>query len=210
MPFKIPSVKWTKIPLEEATTKYNIEKASKGVLLDELFGEEPDNFYVHVGNVSVAGKLLLNGMPESPEPTVYVIDGNLAVDGPFVFENLDVYTTLYVTGSVTATNMAVTWDACLIIGNTLSVDDMLYTYLTDAGNLIVRKGLSAKLWLEAGGRGNISAAKSKTTQRLVNGSDEGKRDAVTPVLLPTYVDDDQPDQEKIKAAILKGKTIVKR
>jgi hypothetical protein len=64
---------------------------------------------------------------ESPEPTVYVIDGDLVVEGPFAFENLDVYTTLYVTGSVKAARMVVTWDASVFVGKSLTVEDVLFT-----------------------------------------------------------------------------------
>jgi hypothetical protein len=210
MKMKIPGAKWTAIPAEKAAETYDLMELSGGdVSLDNLFGEVPEQFYLHKGNLRVEKKLNLYGGPSEPEPTVYVIDGDLTVDGPLVFENMDVYTTLLVTGSLRAKRMSLTWDACLFVCGSLTVDDLLFTYLTDAGNLVVRKQISAKLWLEAGGRGNIQGKKSGETKRLVNGSDEGKKDAVSPVLLPAFLDDDEVDPEQVKDAILAGKNILR-
>ena len=65
--------------------------------------------------------------PGEEEDTVYVIDGDLTVDGPLSFENLDVYTTLFVTGKVTVRSLLCLQDSCLFVGGSLTVRELLLT-----------------------------------------------------------------------------------
>ncbi|MEV6386925.1 hypothetical protein [Nocardia xishanensis] len=147
---------WEPMPLAQAIQRYDIGEASDdSVYLEDLFGDEPEHFYVHTGDIVVDGPLVLGNGPGEEEDTVYVVDGNLTVDGPVSFLNMDIYTSLYVTGSLKARDLICLWDSCLFIGGSLHIDQLLATALTDAGHLVVKKAVSAQAWLDDCDRGAI-------------------------------------------------------
>ncbi|MFI6586434.1 hypothetical protein [Embleya sp. NPDC050493] len=231
------------MPVEEALERYDMAEASNNPDwdVDDYFGEEPEHFYVHRGDLAIDGALALGNGPDEDEDededegegedTVYVIDGDLTVSGPITFLNMDVYTTLYVTGSVVAQDLVCLWDSCLFVGRSLTVRNLLATSLTEAGALVVKGPVSAHTWLETGGRGCIYFA-GKPDARLVASADsgaggpadpysdganagvylggEGKVDILAEVVLPEFLEEDGTcDDMKIREAVFEGRSVLR-
>ncbi|MEU8662893.1 hypothetical protein [Actinoplanes philippinensis] len=87
--------------------------------------------------------------------TLYVIDGDLTVHGPATFQNWDSNTALYVTGAVSVRDLTCVSHGKLFVGGSLTVENQLFTDLADAGHLVVHGPVSARVWIEAAGRGAI-------------------------------------------------------
>lgn len=168
MSFEQWCTQWESLPLSEATERYDIAEASDDRVedLEDLFGEEPEGFFVHQGNLTVDGPLSIGNDPELADDTVYVIDGDLTVNGPMRFVNADVYTPLYVTGSVTAQHLLCLSDSNLLIGGDLTVGGLLMTELSDMGMLVVHGAASAGAWLETWDRGDVAFIGDLKTRRL--------------------------------------------
>ncbi|MDI2129425.1 hypothetical protein [Yinghuangia seranimata] len=166
-----PAVNWDAVPVEEALEQYDMAEASNRDSwdVDEYFGEEPEHFYVHRGDLTIDGALALGNAPGEDEDTVYVIDGDLTVNGPITFCNADVYTTLYVTGSVVAQDLVCLWDSLLFVDRSLTVRNLLATSLYDPAALVVKGPVSAHTWLEMGGRGCIYFADKPATDTCIRG-----------------------------------------
>jgi len=204
--FKILGANWFTVDFATAKKKFDIEKLTDNdVSLDDLFPDAPEEFFVHRGNLVVKGELELQADPSSPDRTVYVIDGDLVVDGPLLVQNHDVYTSLFVTGSVRAKSIAVTWDAALFVEGSVEAHDLVFTYLTDAGHFVAKKGVKSKVWLEAGGRGVILADKVGDTTKL----EKLGHDAIVRTLLPSFNDGGRVDSEKIVDAMMKGRSVLR-
>lgn len=167
----LPAANWDAVPVEEALEQYDMAEASNCPSwdVDEYFGEEPEHFYVHRGDLAIDGPLALGNGPDEDEDTVYVIDGDLTVSGPLTFCNADVYTSLYVTGSLVAQDLVCLWDSCLFVGRSLTVRNLLATSLYDPAALVVKGPVSARTWLEMGGRGCIYFAGELTTDTRIRG-----------------------------------------
>jgi len=173
--------------------------------VEELFGWAPEHFLVHRGDSIVDESVHLGNSPNEDEDTLYVIDGDLTINGPLRFENLDVYTTLFVTGKVTARSLLCLQDSCLFIGGSLEVRELLVTDLTDAGHLVVHGTTSAGAWLEAGDRGCVEFAQGPKARRLrvaagrydeEEAGTEDAADVLAPGLLDGFVAED-PDMEPL-------------
>lgn len=167
----LPASNWDSVPVEEALEQYDMAEASNRTSwdVDDYFGEEPEHFHVHRGDLAIDGALALGNGPDEDEDTVYVIDGDLTVSGPLTFCNADVYTTLYVTGSVVAHDLVCLWDSCLFVGRSLTVRNLLATSLYDPAALVVKGTVSAHTWLEMGGRGCIYFAGEPTIDTCIRG-----------------------------------------
>ena len=224
------------MPVEEALERYDMAEASNRTSwdVDDYFGEEPEHFYIHRGDLAIDGALKLGNGPDEDEDTVYVIDGDLTVSGPITFLNMDVYTSLYVTGSVVAQDLACLWDCCLFIGRSLTVRNLLATSLTQAGALVVKGPVSAHTWLEMGGLGCIYFA-GKPNARLAAKTDtyaggpaesplpyseganagvylgeEGKVDSLADAVLAEFLDEDgNCDALKIRKAVFEGTPVLR-
>ncbi|RZU76812.1 hypothetical protein EV384_5504 [Micromonospora kangleipakensis] len=73
---------WEPVPLAQAAQRYDLGEASyDSVHLTDLFGDEPERFHVHAGDLTVDGPLALGNGPGEDEDTVYVVDGDLTVHG---------------------------------------------------------------------------------------------------------------------------------
>ncbi|MCF2533599.1 hypothetical protein [Yinghuangia soli] len=162
---------WEAVPVEEALKQYDMAAANNRTSweVDEYFGEEPEHFLVHRGDLAIDGALALGNAPDEDDDTVYVIDGDLTVSGPLTFCNADVYTTLYVTGSVVAQDLVCLWDSLLLVGRSLTVRNLLATSLYDPAALVVKGPVSARTWLEMGGRGCIYFGVEPTVDTWIRG-----------------------------------------
>ncbi|MEE1766807.1 hypothetical protein PUR34_00840 [Streptomyces sp. JV185] len=213
MSFEQWAQSWESVPITEATELYNIGEASNGLLddLDDIFAENPECFFVHKGDVTVEGPLMMGNGPDEAVDTVYVIDGGLTVNGPMRFINIDVYTPLYVTGSVTARDLFCLMDCYLIIGGSLTVGELLMTEL-DAGMLFVRGATSAGAWLEWSDRGEVTFAHDLKARRL-RASDgyydeQAEAEDAAEFLLPRFLDGDEDVSDQLWEAALEGQPIL--
>lgn len=196
MSFEEWCTRWESVPLSEAAERYDIAEASDDNVedLEDLFGEEPEHFFVHQGDLVINGPLSIGNDPESAEDTVYVIDGDLTVNGPMRFLNADVYTPLYVTGSVTAHHLLCLSDSNLFIGGSLTVGGLLMTELSDMGMIVVHGTASADAWLETWDRGDVTFIGDLKTRRLrlpdAHYLESAASDDAADVLLPEFLDGD--------------------
>jgi hypothetical protein len=73
-----------------------ITATNDSVDYDDLFGEEPEHAMVCASSVKVDGDLTLSGWQakKDAQQTVYIIEGDLTVDGTLVFSQSDIRTTL--------------------------------------------------------------------------------------------------------------------
>jgi len=192
---KHKSFKWKKMPFDEASEKYAFD--SLGVTgIDGLFGEEPDHCLVHKGDITVDGAAIF-GAHDRDEVTMHIVDGNLTVKGALLFNQSDNFGGLYVTGNVVCDNAFVAWDAQLFVGKSLKVRSLLVTYLTEAGHFIVKGGLDADAWLEAGDRGAMELGKPAKA-RLLRCSESQYRAFAPPDAVRAREDLDEEDGEPIE------------
>ncbi|MGW4771752.1 hypothetical protein ACWEO2_27390 [Nocardia sp. NPDC004278] len=210
------STRWESVPLSEAVERYDISKAAdnRAEDLEELFGEEPECFFVHQGDLTVDGALSIGNNPGLAEDTVYVIDGDLTVNGPMRFLNGDVYTPLYVTGSVTVQHLMCLLDSNLFIGGSLTVGGLLMTELSDMGMLVVHGAASASAWFETWDKGEVIFVDDLQARRLrVSEGDyfeHSDADDAADILLPEFLDGDLEDAaEKLWAAVVEGRPLLR-
>ncbi|MFE3960603.1 hypothetical protein ACFXPS_41310 [Nocardia sp. NPDC059091] len=216
MSFEQWCTRWESVPLSEAAERYDICKASDNHVedLEELFGDEPECFFVHQGDLTIDGPLSIGNDPGLAPDTVYVIDGDLTVNGPMRFLNADVYTPLYVTGSVTAQHLMCLMDSNLFIGGSLTVGGLLMTELSDMGVIVVNGAASAGAWLETWDRGEVIFVDDLKARRLrLSGGDYLEHfdaDDAAGILLPEFLDGDAEDaSEKLWKAALEGRPLLR-
>ncbi|WP_173080206.1 hypothetical protein [Phytohabitans rumicis] len=152
---------------------------------DALFGDDPERVFVHRGNLAVSGTIAIgNGHDEGygEDGLVYLIDGDLSVDGPLHFYNDGYYVALLVTGSVTTENLFCSSECWLLVAGSLTVSDLLVTDLYECGSLRVQGSTTTRAWLNTHGDVDI---------RLRGDCDHGGHVAADPaaVLLPEFLDE---------------------
>ncbi|MFM9700925.1 hypothetical protein [Streptomyces europaeiscabiei] len=204
---------WTAVPWEEAVKRYPF-LVGPDLEFDALFSEEPAHVFVHDGDLVVVGGVAVGcGIDDVSEredvEAVYVIDGNLTVEGTLDFYNSGYYPTLCVTGSVAAENLVCESECVLLINGALRVDNLLVTNLYEAGLLSVEGPSSVGAWLQLeireariylGGGGTESSAKVRVLRH--DGVTEAETAAA--VLLPEFFDGDRLDLRKPAAAAVAG------
>ncbi|MFC4065924.1 hypothetical protein [Actinoplanes subglobosus] len=211
-----PHPAWTIVPLDDVRDRYDLGEISQdSVYLEDLYGEEPEHFFVHHGDVAVDGPLVAEDDSGDEISTLYVIDGDLTVDGPAVFRNGDSNTALYVTGSVTVRSLVCLNHGQFFVGGSLIVEDLLFTGLDDAGHLVVHGPVTAGAWIEAAGRGAIYFP-APPAARLVgdpgnpyfDGGTERERfeDAMHPDLVDA---DGRPRRRTVVQAVLGGRPVLR-
>ena len=182
-------------PLDALTTAWDATPFDEALALlpqdadvfefDALFGEDPERIFVHRGNITVGGAVAIgNGHHEGygENGLVYLIDGDLTVDGPLYFYNEGYYVGLLVTGSVTAGNLFCNSECWLFVGGSLTVSDLLVTDLYECGSLRVQGSTTTGAWLDTDADVDI---------RLRGDRDHGGHVAADPaaVLLPEFLDE---------------------
>lgn len=135
---------------------------------------------------------------------------DLTVNGSMRFVNMDVYTPLYVTGSVTAQDLLCLMDCNLIVGGSLTIGGLLMTELTDGGMLVVHGATSAGAWLEAWDRGEVALLQDLEGRRLrlSDSPYDGQAEAedAADALSPGLLDDGTEDlSDRLWKAALEGR-----
>lgn len=154
-----------KVPFDEANEAYPLEGISYDELGD-LFPDDPEHFLVHQGNVVVDGPMKVGFVHGKDDLTIYVIDGDLTINGPLVFQQADAYAGLYVTGNVTCDSAYIAWTAQLFVRGSMTVKHLLATHIEDAGHFSIAGSLTAGSWLELGDRGAFELG-TKPNARLL-------------------------------------------
>jgi hypothetical protein len=151
---EMPAANWDRVPVGDAKERYSLLDMSDGsVNLEDQFGEEPEYFFVHRGDVTIDGGVLLKDDFAPEISTLYVIDGDLKVNGAVSLQNGDSNTSLHVTGSVFVERLVCMWHAQLFVSGSLMIKDLLVTGLSDAGHLVVHGSVAARAWVDVYGRG---------------------------------------------------------
>jgi hypothetical protein len=153
------------VPFEDAAEEYSLEGITHDELSD-LFPDDPEHFLVHKGNVVVDGPMKVGYEHGKDELTVYVIDGDLTINGPLVFQQADAYAALFVTGNLTCDNAYIAWTAQLFVKGSMTVKHLLATYIEDAGHFSINGSLGAGSWLECGDRGCFEIGKKPKARLL--------------------------------------------
>jgi hypothetical protein len=164
---EIGQLEWTKEPLEDALETYDFE--SLGIEAEEIMPDEPESAWVHDGDITVDGPLEIGGASSYKDVACFIVNGNLTVNGPLLFNQDDFHSALYVTGKLECKHAFLQSEAVLLVGKTLSVEELLYTFLSDAGYLGAG-GLTARYWLNEWYRGAIYF-RSKPAATLLRGGD---------------------------------------
>lgn len=223
---------WTEVPFAEASERFDFMAATNdSVDYGDIFPDEPEHLMVHEGDVKTRGVLVLDGMKltGAARDTVYIIDGDLELDGPIVFQQADVATTLWVTGNVRAKRLALTSCGMLIVGKSLEIAELVLTDLEDAGHLIVHGSMTAPTWIDlAQGRGAIELGTQPATRFLsdhygtrapteIDADDESASispdgfasEPASPAILPALVEDGRPSTQKIVDAMRSGEPVLR-
>ena len=174
---------WDAVPFDEAMAL--LPQDADVFEFDALFGEDPERVFVHRGTIAVSGATAIgNGHHEGygENGLVYLIDGDLTVDGPLYFYNEGYYVGLLVTGSVTAGHLFCSCECWLFVGGSLTVSNLLVTDLYECGSLRVQGSTTTGAWLDRDADVDI---------RLRGDREDGDYVAADPaaVLLPEFLDE---------------------
>ncbi len=229
---KLPKLaRWKKVAFDsddsdesESSARYDLlEATNDSVDYEDLFGDVPEHVMVHEGSVSADGLVSLRGWDarEGSQQTLYVIEGDLTINGTLVFAQSDICTTLWVKGTLRAQRVALASSAVLIVG-ALIVDDVLLTNLEDAGHLIVHGPCEARVWLDLWFRGSIELDElpkgcyRSDDEREKHGGDEGPflrgawgQEPLTSALDPALLEDGTPSYRKLVDALCTGTTVLR-
>jgi hypothetical protein len=137
-----------RVPFAEAAARYRFTPP-EGVYLEDmeeandfLFGGRVEEVFVYRGSVHRTGNLCVGSTTRIPyyrggDCGIYVIDGDLTVDGVLSHTESDQGSLLMVTGDVRVNALVVDDDAHLYIGRSLRVDGVLIANLADGGTLSI-------------------------------------------------------------------------
>jgi hypothetical protein len=190
-PFDALTTTWDAMPFDEALALLPADSRVDGAAgaddfeFDALFGDDPERVFVHRGDITVSGTIAIgNGHHDGygEDGLVYLIDGDLTVDGPLHFYNEGYYVGLLVTGSVTAENLFCSSECWLFVAGSLTVSNLLVTNLYECGSLRVQGSTSTRAWLNTHEDVDI---------RLRGDRDHGGHVVADPaaVLLPEFLDE---------------------
>lgn len=150
---QMPGARWQPLASEVARERYSLlEVSDDSIDYDELTGGDPIAFHVHPAGLAVAGPLWIRNEEAGH---VFIIEGDLAVEGPLVIGDHGRYVPLWIKGNLTAASLAVLHDAHVFIEGDLRLAGELVTYLGDAGHLVVHGELTAAAWARMSTRGAV-------------------------------------------------------
>ena len=121
------------VPFEQAAETYDLDRFTEDMDFRDMFGDPPETVFVAKGAVKLS-EIKLDTMQYAG---VYIIEGDLVVDGAFEFAHSDGAAVLCVIGSVTADSLSISGEAHLWITGELTVEGELTNELSDAGSLHV-------------------------------------------------------------------------
>jgi hypothetical protein len=202
--YKLKGAKWKQVPTDDASETYDVMEATNDdVALEDLYGDRPEFFKIHEGDLHLSGPQSINGCGRDGPPTVFIIEGDLTVDGPLTIISYDDYSMLWIRGSLTTRDLEVAVDAQLVVDGSLHVEGALVTDLGDAGHLMVHGSVAAGAWVKLGDRGCIEFAK-KPKARIIGDGGDALEDALRPDL---FAGGDRFNE--IREALLSGKPILR-
>jgi hypothetical protein len=124
---------FTAVPLADAAKRYKLARFTGDMAFEDMYGEVPSSVFVVKGTV----RLDTLRLDTAQYAGVYVVDGDLVVDGPIGFAHSDGAAVLCVTGSVRAASLELAGEAHLWIAKDLALTGPLVNKLSDAGGLRV-------------------------------------------------------------------------
>jgi hypothetical protein len=181
-----------------------------GVAIEDVFGDEPEEIFVHEGNVTHAGDVTIGAVGDYAG--VYIIQGDLDVAGMLDFTQVDGGAVLLVTGSLRAKSISVAQEAQLWIGKDLEVADYVLAGVSDAGGLAVKGATTAKAIIVTDSE--MVAFGKKPKARIIARSsgildeDQYKKIEVAEEALAKPFDTEELEHEALVKAVRKGRTIL--
>ncbi len=209
---------WTAIPFTEAGERFELadgqsdEPPPRGfdLALEDIFGEEPEEVFVHEGSVRCAGDVAIGSSGDYAG--VYVIDGDLEVEGLLDFKQVDGGAVLLVTGTLRARSVSVAEEAQLWVGGALEVAEYILAGVSDAGGLAVKGPTTARAIIATDG-GTLAFGKkprARVIERSEGTLDEEafrKRELAEAALVSPF-NTEELDHEALVRAVKKGKPIL--
>lgn len=142
-----PEAQWRSVSQQDGCSRYNlIDVSQDSVDYEELFGGDDFEFAVHDGALVVSGPIF--AVNKYGTRNVFVVDGDLVVDGTLALFARELYVPLWVRGTLSAHHLCVHGDAQLFVEGDLRLGGCLVTDLSDAGHLVVHGSTSASAWLK--------------------------------------------------------------
>lgn len=149
----LPGARWTDVAFEEGTQRYDIDAMTEGSIdFEDLTGGDPLRFAVHAGDLHVTGPSYISN--DKPG-TVYVIEGDLTVDGSLALADSGCYVPLWVRGNLVVPRLATLRDAHLFVEGDLRVEGELAMYLDDAAHVIALGAATLGSWVCFSKRGEV-------------------------------------------------------
>jgi hypothetical protein len=191
-----------------AVDSVNFGKAGTLGMLEEVFGEEPEELFLLTGKVKHADLAI---QVIGDQAGVYVIDGDLSVTGTLSYNQLDGGSALYITGKLECGNLALGSEANLWVGGDLTVKKLALVFTGDAGSVIVGGKCTVDTWIEGYGRGTHELGKKPAIKTFVRWSEEelAAFPTVTPAsiaLAEAFVE--RGSFEAMTKALAKGKPLL--
>jgi hypothetical protein len=149
------------VAFDDGAERYDIsEMTDDSIAYEDLAGGDPIRFAVHRGALRVAGPIFV----ENDEAgTVFVIDGDLVIDGPLVLADSGCYVPLWIRGDLDVARLAVLRDAHVFVEGNLRVAGELVVCAKDAAHAIVRGATTAGRWVQFDQRGVLDFGELEPT-----------------------------------------------
>lgn len=205
------------MPYEKAEARYHLaeidETPPRGfdVAVEDIFGEDPEVVFVHKGEVHHGGDVIIGAVGEYAG--LYILHGDLQVDGLLAFTQVDGGAVLYVKGNLRARNLAVAQEAQLWVSGNLEVTDFVLAGVSDAGGLAVKKATTAKAIVvtDASTVSFGKRPKARVIERhkgILDDDEPFPRELATDALLPPF-DREDLDYAALVQAVRKGQAILR-
>ena len=133
---EFPGIEWEKLDFESGKNLFDITDSLE-LDYEYLFGSFVPGYSLSRKSALIEGSAYFSHLPENENKAIFVIDGDLTVTGSLILRNLDIYTPLWVRGSLTVDDLVLDNDVVLVVDGNLTVRNVLVTDLTDAGCLTV-------------------------------------------------------------------------
>lgn len=134
-------VEFKKISLSVADKKITFENTESAYEYEDFgWDHEPDYLYYYKGDIHIKGDLIIN----DPILDYFLIDGNVTIDGTFSLFNMDGVNPIAIMGNLSAKNLIIGNESMLYILGNATIEELLLSSLSDAGEFILHKNVHAK------------------------------------------------------------------
>jgi hypothetical protein len=210
--------KFTSMPYEDANERFKFDEADDvppdgyNISLSDIFGDDPEEVFVFEGDVSVKGDLAIGAVGDYAG--VYVILGNLNIDGVLDFTQVDGGGVLFVTGNLKAKTIGVAQEAQLWVGKDIEATDYILASVSDAGGLAVKGTANAKALIALDSETIAFGKKPKSTMKCIERTegildeDEYKSVKTAEDGLVKPFNSEEVDYEALMKAVKKGTKIL--